>query len=95
MNKTNGYQRAHAALLELKSVVLETLAAAGQEGLTNAELGRGLGIYHGYENADGVEGHPGHISRWLLGELQREEMVRQDSAKRWSVVGAISDGCGE
>ncbi len=86
MNRTNGYQRAQAALLELKSVVLETLAAAGEEGLTNAELGRGLGIYHGYDNADGVEGHPGHISRWLLGELQREEMVRQDSAKRWGLV---------
>lgn len=89
MNRANAYQRAHAALLELKSVVLETLEAAGEEGLTNAELGRGLGIYHGYHNADGVEGHPGHISRWLLGELQREEMVRQDSAKRWTVSGPL------
>ena len=43
MNRTNGYQRAQAALLELKSVVLETLAAAGDQGLTNAALGRSLG----------------------------------------------------
>ena len=92
MNRTNGYQRAQAALLELKSVVLETLAAAGDQGLSNTALGRRLGIYHGYDNADGVEGHPGHISRWLLGELQREEMVRQDSAKRWRVIGDDSDG---
>lgn len=74
------FHRAQSAMADLKSAVREVLASA-EEPLTNAQIGRILGIYAGHL------GHEGHISRTLLEFLKSEGVVEQDSAtKRWSLV---------
>lgn len=70
------YARAQRAMAELKAVVYELLAES-ESALTNAEIGRQLGIYRGHV------GHEGHISRTLLALLESEEVITQDSDKRW------------
>lgn len=66
-------------MAELKGVVYE-LVAGSPDGLTNAEIGRKLGIYQGHV------GHEGHVSRTLLGLLEVEQVLVQDkTTKRWSV----------
>ena len=66
-------------MAELKGSVYELLAES-QSGLTNAEIGRRLGIYQGHV------GHEGHISRTILGLLEAEGVVVQDRAtKFWSL----------
>ncbi|MCF5893084.1 MULTISPECIES: hypothetical protein [Aeromonas] len=72
------YQLAQSAIADLKSAVYLALEASGDTGLTNAELGRSLGIYGGHV------GHEGHISRTLLGLLENEGVVVQVAdTKRW------------
>ncbi|HHQ4482898.1 MULTISPECIES: hypothetical protein [Aeromonas] len=72
------YQLAQSAIADLKSAVYLALEASGDAGLTNAELGRSLGIYGGHV------GHEGHISRTLLGLLENEGVVVQVAdTKRW------------
>jgi len=73
------YERAQQAVRELKVAVLELLRShGGREGLTNAEIGRALGIYMGHV------GHEGHISRTILALLQEDGAIAQDSgSKRW------------
>lgn len=72
------YRRAQLAMAELKSAALEILAAAGDEGLKNSQVGRLLGIYQGHV------GHEGHISRTVLQMLQVDGVVAQDGPdKRW------------
>ena len=74
------YRRAQLALVELKDAVRELLAGASAEGLTNAEIGRTLGIYAGHE------GHQGHISKTILAMLESEGVIGRDAAsKRWSL----------
>ena len=73
MNRTHGNHWAHAALLELKSVVV----ASGSRGIRKMEVDRSLGIYHGYTKDGGGEEHRGHISSVLLHEPARERFVRQ------------------
>lgn len=64
-------------MAELKGVAYELLDTAA-EGLTNAEIGRALGIYQGHV------GHEGHVSRTILALLESEEVAIQDStSKRW------------
>ena len=63
-------------MAELKGVVYE-LIAHSQAPLTNAEIGRGLGIYQGHVR------HEGHISRTLLALLENEEVIVQDADKKW------------
>ena len=64
-------------MAELKGAVFELLAAS-KGGLTNAEVGRQLGIYQGHV------GHEGHISRTLLGMLEAEQVITQDEkTKKW------------
>ncbi|MCJ7975144.1 hypothetical protein LOS88_20230 [Aeromonas veronii] len=75
---SQAYQLAQSAIADLKSAVYLTLEASGDAGLTNAELGRSLGIYGGHV------GHEGHISRTLLGLLENEGVVVQVAdTKRW------------
>jgi len=48
--------------------------------LTNAEIGRSLGIYAGHVD------HEGHIPRTLLALMEKEGVVQQDPAsKRWKI----------
>jgi len=73
---TSLYTRAQRAMAELKGAVYE-LIAQSQSPLTNAEIGRRLGIYQGHVR------HEGHISRTLLALLEGEEVIVQDTDKRW------------
>ena len=78
---TQEYQLAQKALADLKTAVLLLLRRAPQEGFTNAEIGRRLGIYNGHQ------GHQGHISRTVLALLEQEGAAEQDQkTKRWRAV---------
>lgn len=78
--ETSLYIRAQRAVAELKGVVYELVAGAGPDGLTNAEIGRSLGIYQGHVR------HQGHVSRTILAMLQAEQVLEQNrSNKRWTV----------
>lgn len=80
MESTRSYQLAQRALADLKIAVYEVLSLAAEEGLTNAQVGRMLGIYGGHE------GHEGHISRVVLGLLETDGTAQQDQAtKRWNL----------
>ena len=80
MNNLSAYHVAQRALADLKSAVHSLLASSPGEGLTNAEVGRSLGIYAGHE------GHEGHISRTLLAMLQAEGVAEQDAQSlRWQL----------
>jgi len=82
------YRRAQVALAELKSAVLDILVEE-HSGITNAEIGRALGIYRGHV------GHEGHISRTLLELLRADGTAEQDpETKRWRLkrdAGASED----
>jgi DNA-binding IclR family transcriptional regulator len=71
------YRRAQLALAELKAAVLEILVEE-HSGLTNADIGRALGIYSGHIR------HEGHISRTILEMLRDDGTAEQDAeTKRW------------
>ena len=73
------YTRAQRAIAELKGAVYE-LIVENPEGLTNAEIGRRLGIYQGHV------GHEGHISRTILAMLEAEDVaVQNKETKVWSL----------
>jgi len=77
---TTPYARAQRALANLKEAVYETIVDGPENGLTNAEVGRMLGIYMGHK------GHEGHISRTILSLLEDEGRICQDRVtKRWMV----------
>jgi len=72
------YRRAQTAIAELKAAVLALLE--GQPaGLTNAVIGRSLGIYAGHK------GHEGHIPRTILAMLEQEGVVEQKQDQAWSM----------
>lgn len=72
------YHLAQRAIADLKAAVLEVLREVGDRGITNAELGRRLGIYAGHA------GHEGHISRTMLALMESEGVAQQDQkTKRW------------
>lgn len=80
MIDTDAYHVAQRAMADLKAGVLRVLASAPMSGLSNAAIGRTLGIYAGHV------GHQGHISRTLLALMESEGVVEQDSdTKRWRV----------
>jgi hypothetical protein len=80
MTDTEAYHTAQRAMADLKAAVLRILASAPPSGLTNAEIGRTLGIYAGHV------GHQGHISRTLLALMESEGVTEQDAdTKRWKV----------
>jgi hypothetical protein len=66
-------------MAELKGAIYELLCQSGA-GLSNAEIGRRLGIYGGHV------GHEGHISRTVLGMLENEQVIMQDKeSKIWTI----------
>jgi hypothetical protein len=74
---SDSYRHAQLAVAQLKAAVHFVLAGS-PHGLTNAQVGRTLGIYGGHV------GHEGHISRTLLALLESEGVAEQDlSTKRW------------
>ena len=80
MESTRSYQLAQRALADLKIAVHEILTLGPEDGLTNAQVGRVLGIYGGHE------GHEGHISRVILGLLESDGTAQQNEAtKRWTI----------
>lgn len=65
---------------DLKAAIYNTLAQAPESGLTNAAIGRTLGIYTGHV------GHEGHIPRTILALMESEGVVRQNrETKQWSL----------
>lgn len=82
---TEPYLVAQDAMAKLKSAVWLLLRDA-PEGLTNAAIGRSLGIYSGHI------GHEGHISRTILGLMAAEGVVEQVAAsKAWRLRKNASD----
>jgi hypothetical protein len=82
----DAYRLAQHAMADLKAAVYSLLEGAPPEGLTNAQIGRSLGIYAGH-----VE-HEGHIPRTLLALMEKEGVVQQSSAtKRWTLRSHGSD----
>jgi DNA-binding IclR family transcriptional regulator len=74
------YKQAQIAIANLKSAIREVLLNAGAKGMTNAEIGRTLGIYTGHK------GHEGHIPRTMLAIMENEGVVAQDEeTNRWSL----------
>jgi len=78
---TDTYHLAQSAIADLKAAVHAVLSENSEsDGISNAELGRTLGIYSGHI------GHEGHISRTLLAVLESEGVAQQDNeSKRWSL----------
>lgn len=77
---SSAYFLAQHAIADLKTAVLQTVTSGPKSGLTNAELGRSLGIYMGHVR------HEGHISRTILNILQGEGVIEQNSkTKRWKL----------
>lgn len=75
------YALAQIAMAQLKAAVYGTLYHGPASGLTNAEVGRTLGIYGGHV------GHVGHISRVILNHLEEEGVAAQDpGSKKWILV---------
>ena len=78
------YRRAQQGMAELKAAVVSLLER--HAGLTNAAVGRTLGIYAGHK------GHEGHISRTILGMLEQEGVVEQSASDQtWSIRRHIGD----
>lgn len=75
-DQSDAYRLAQASLAGLKSAVHMVLARAPEEGLTNAQIGRTLGIYAGHV------GHEGHVSRTVLAMLEAEGVAEQDRRTR-------------
>ena len=79
MNNGDEYRKAQLAIAELKAAVLSLLEKA-PGGMSNAAIGRSLGIYAGHKR------HEGHVSRTLLAMLEAEGVVQQDpDDQTWSV----------
>lgn len=75
---TQAYSLAQRSISDLKTAIHLVLVEY-KEGLSNAELGRLLGIYHGHSGK-----HEGHISRALLELMLTEGIVEQDEkTKKW------------
>lgn len=75
---TDAYQLAQRAMADLKAAAHAVLTQAGDEGCTNAQVGRLLGIYTGHV------GHEGHVSRTILGILESEGVaVQERETRKW------------
>jgi hypothetical protein len=73
------YILAQDAMAKLRSAV-HMILEASPDGLSNARIGRSLGIYSGHV------GHEGHISRTILALMEAEGVVDQDKAtKLWTL----------
>ena len=84
--EVGAYQLAQKALVDLKTSIYALLEAGPEEGLTNAQIGRRLGIYMGHV------GHKGHIPRTLLAIMEAEGIVDQDkSTKKWRLRSEMAE----
>jgi hypothetical protein len=80
MNSTQAYQLAQNSLASLKTSI-HILLTENSDGLTNAQIGRALGIYYGHSGK-----HVGHIPRVLLEIMKGEGIVEQNSRnKKWII----------
>ena len=76
----DAYHKAQKGMTYLKSAIYVLLSNAPKEGLSNANIGRTLGIYSGHI------GHEGHIPRTLLAIMEDEGIVEQNSSnKKWQL----------
>lgn len=76
----DSYSIAQQGIVNLKSAIYKLLMEANEDGLTNAEIGRSLGIYTGHVR------HEGHISRTILAIMESEGVVEQNTAtKKWKL----------
>lgn len=74
------YKLAQEGMANLRSAVHMMLVQAPEAGVSNAEIGRSLGIYSGHI------GHEGHISRTILALMESEGVVEQDKVtKAWRI----------
>ena len=73
------YFIAQKAIADLKAAIYLTLKNAPDDGMTNAQIGRSLGIYTGHV------GHEGHIPRTLLAIMESEGIVEQGADKKWKI----------
>jgi hypothetical protein len=71
------YNQAQIAIANLKSAIYQLLSNQKENGMTNAQIGRALGIYTGHK------GHEGHIPRTLLAIMENEGVVKQNEDKTW------------
>jgi hypothetical protein len=78
--KINSYHLAQSAISDLKGAIYSLLQNSPKDSLSNAEIGRSLGIYTGHE------GHEGHIPRTLLAMMEEEGVVKQDDNKKWHLL---------
>jgi len=77
----DAYKEAQRGMAYLKAAIFKVLSNAPEEGLSNANIGRTLGIYSGHI------GHEGHIPRTLLGIMENEGIVKQNrSNKKWQII---------
>lgn len=83
---SHAYSLAQRSISDLKTAIHLVLCEY-KEGLSNAELGRLLGIYHGHSGK-----HEGHISRALLELMLSEGIVEQnEKTKKWSLKKISAD----
>ena len=76
------YADAQNAIAILKAAIYRVLVDAGPDGLSNAQIGRRLGIYTGHK------GHEGHIPRTLLAIMEAEHVVEQNNERKlWRLTG--------
>lgn len=79
-DEISAYSIAQKAMINLKTAVYYMILIGSPDGITNADLGRKLGIYTGHVR------HEGHISRTILGLLESEGILQQDlDSKKWSI----------
>lgn len=77
--QSDEYRQAQVAMAGLKAAIVSLLERQSGE-MTNAQIGRTLGIYGGHE------GHVGHIPRTLLAMLEQEGLVEQnETSKGWTI----------
>ena len=80
------YQLAQEAMAKLR-IAVHALLEKAPGGLSNARIGRSLGIYSGHV------GHEGHIPRTILALMAAEGTVEQDrTTKLWTLKNAEPEG---
>ncbi len=81
MDRSDAFALAQEGYAKLKVAVYAFMAMEPDRPLSNAEIGRSLGIYAGHL------GHVGHIPRTILEELKNDGLVEQsDEDKKWRLV---------
>jgi hypothetical protein len=81
------YAKAQEGITKLKEAVYGFLSNRGDEGATNAEIGRALGIYKGYSQRaeePAKKAQEGHVSRAILCYMESEEVVYRED-KKWFI----------